>query len=398
MRRPPLPQGPALVVGLARSGHAALAALEARGVPARGVDREQGDDGPEALEGAAWVVKSPGVPPSNALVSVARASGLPVMGELELAWRLLPNEFIAVTGTNGKTTTTELLGAIHREAGIPYEVVGNIGVPATSVVAPPHAVVIAEASSFQLHDTIAFAPDAAALLNVTPDHEDWHGSLRAYEQAKLQAFARQGPDALAVADRRVPGRARRIPPLEVRDGAVWAGGERFEVRLRGPHNLQNAAFAGALALARDVPRDAVRGALAAFPGVVHRLEEVAEKRGVLWINDSKATNVGSTVVALEAFSDRPRHVILGGRGKGQDFGPLAGHFEHAYLIGEDASRLADAVGGELCETLERAVEAARAAARQGDVVLLSPACASWDQFRDFEERGERFRALVMALP
>src|SRR4051794_27942656 len=189
--RPPVQPGPYLVVGLARSGRAALALL---GDHARGVDRKQGDDTPVALEGIRCVVKSPGVPQDAPVIAAARERGIPVIGEVELAWRLLPNEFIAVTGTNGKTTTVELLGAIHREAGVAATVAGNVGTPLTSLVGAldPGAVVICEASSFQLEDTVEFAPEGAVLLNVAPDHLDRHGTFDAYVAAKLQVFARQG--------------------------------------------------------------------------------------------------------------------------------------------------------------------------------------------------------------
>jgi UDP-N-acetylmuramoylalanine--D-glutamate ligase len=404
-RRPPLPPGPWLVVGLARSGLAAGRALAARGEEVLGVDRGRpdadagfpvalGTDGLAALDRARAVVKSPGVPREAPVVAEALRRGLPVLGELELAWRLLGERpWIAVTGTNGKTTTIELLGAIHRQAGLPHAVVGNVGTAASSLAGAglaPGAVVIAEASSFQLEDTLAFAPEAAALLNLEPDHLDRHGSLEAYRAAKLLAFARQGPDDVAYAPDGIdlPGAARRVD----------ADLDGWEIRVRGPHNRANARAAAALALARGVPEDAVREALATFAGVPHRLEEVAERDGVLYVNDSKATNVASALVALRAFPDRPVHVLLGGQGKGQDFTPLAGIAARAYLFGEDADRLAAVLpGAPRFATLDQALAAARAAAAPGDVVLLSPACASFDQFEDFEARGVRFRTLVASF-
>ncbi len=415
--RPPLPGGPYLVVGLARSGVAALRALRARGEPALGVDGgapavdlpgvHLGTDGVALLDGVRTVVKSPGVPQTAPVVAEARRRGLTVLGELELAWRLLENPFVAVTGTNGKTTTVELLGHVHREAGVPVAVAGNVGTPLTGLDVDPRTVVVAEASSFQLEDTLAFAPDAAALLNITPDHLDRHGTFAAYRAAKLRAFAHQGPDAVAVLppDVDAPGRARRVVldrDVAVRDGVVvWGGAPLLradEVRLRGPHNLRNAMAAAALALARGVDPDAVRAGLRTFAGVPHRLEEVARHDGVVFVNDSKATNVDSTLTALRAFASGV-HLILGGRGKDQDFSPLRGPVAErcasVHLIGEDAERIGEQVGVDDRDgDLERAVAHARALAAPGEVVLLSPACASFDQFADFEARGEAFRRIV----
>jgi UDP-N-acetylmuramoylalanine--D-glutamate ligase len=423
--RPPLPGGPYLVVGLARSGVAALRALRRLGETATGVDARSPDvaglddvhlgaDGVALLaeRGIATVVKSPGVPQEAPVIAAARERGLTVMGELELAWRLLPNPFIAVTGTNGKTTTVELLGAIHRAAGVPVAVAGNVGTALTGLDVPADTVIVAEASSFQLEDTLAFAPDAAVLLNLTADHLDRHGTFEAYRRAKLQAFARQGPEQLAVLPDgfSAPGRARRVrfggqPTADMRlhdARLVWEGEPLIateDIRLRGPHNLQNAMAAAAVALARGIGRDAVLDALRTFAGVAHRLEEVATHDGVLYVNDSKATNVDSTLVALRSFPSGVR-LILGGRGKGQDFRPLAGEIARrcasVHLIGEDAGRIADAIGDAPHHDgdLERAVAHARELARPGDVVLLSPACASFDQFADFEARGEAFRRIV----
>ena len=400
--RPPLPAGPWLVVGMARSGLAALARLRARGETAVGVDAgtpdvdlpgvHLGTDGVELLDAARAVVKSPGVPAEAPVVEGARRRGLPVLGELELAWRLLPNDFIAITGTNGKTTTTELVGHVHRAAGVDVAVAGNVGTPLSSLVGTvdPAAVIVCEASSFQLEDTLAFAPEAAVLLNLETDHLDRHGTFERYREAKLQAFARQGPDDVAVTQTDVPGAARRVAP---RDISGW------ELALRGEHNRRNAAFAAEVCLQRGIDEAAVREGLRTFPGVEHRLEEVAEHDGVLYVNDSKATNVASTKTALASFDDRPVHLIAGGRGPGQDFGELAGpahlHCAAVYLIGEEGQAIGEALGmGTWCETLERAVEQARRAARPGDVVLLSPACKSFDQFADFEARGRRFKELV----
>jgi UDP-N-acetylmuramoylalanine--D-glutamate ligase len=412
--RPDLPPGPYLVVGLARSGQAVLRVL---GDQARGVDRKQGDDTPVALEGVRCVIKSPGVPQEAPVIAAARERGIPVIGEVEFAWRLLANEFIAVTGTNGKTTTVELLGVIHREAGVAATVAGNVGTPLTSLVGEldPGSVVICEASSFQLEDTVEFAPEGAVLLNLAPDHLDRHGTFEAYSAAKLRVFAHQGNDDVAVAPlglgvEDLGGCARRVcfgdgPQAELSDraGQLWWADEPLigvdELALRGLHNRRNAMAAAAVCLARGIEADAVRSALRTFAGVEHRLEEVATIDGVLFVNDSKATNVASTLVALDSF-DAPIHLIAGGEGKGEDYAPLRGPVAErcagVYLIGEEAERLAETVGGERCETLERAVEAAAVAARRGQVVLLSPACTSFDQFDDYEARGRAFKELVAA--
>ena len=408
-------------MGLARSGIAAARALAARGervvacdagrpdVP-DGIDARVGTDGLALLGDARAVVKSPGVPREAVVVAAARERGVPVLGELELGWRLLAgHEFIAVTGTNGKTTTVQLLGHIHREAGVAVEVAGNVGAALTGLVGEVAngTVVVCEASSFQLEDAVDFAPEGAVLLNVQPDHLDRHGTFEDYVAAKLRVFARQGNDDVAVAPVGLPiedlgGCARRVPfgcggELDDRAGWLWWDDEPLvahgEIRLRGAHNRANAAAAAAVALARGIDADAVRAGLRGFAGVEHRLEDVATIDGVLYVNDSKATNVASTLVALASF-DAPVHLILGGVGKGQDFSPLRGRAHGVYLIGESTSQLEREVGGERCGSLEAAVARARAAADPGEVVLLSPACASFDQFADYEERGRAFTDLV----
>jgi UDP-N-acetylmuramoylalanine--D-glutamate ligase len=437
--RPPLPPGPFLVVGLARSGQAAAALLHARGqevIATDGAPAERlratmlppeievhaGVDGVALLERVRAVVKSPGVPQTAPVIVAARERGLPILGELELAWRLTPNEVIAVTGTNGKTTTTELLGHLHREAGVPVAVVGNVGTAYSSVALHrelhhPDAVIVCECSSFQLEDTLAFAPEAAVILNLESDHLDRHGSLEAYHRAKLKVFANQGNDDVAVAPEDLGvvdlgGCARRVltgdtpeAELSLRAGTLWWDATPLlradELALRGPHNVRNAMAAAAVALARGLDVDAVRQGLKTFRGVPHRLEEVAERDGVLYVNDSKATNVAAALVGLASF-EAPVHVILGGRGKDEDYGPLRPAVQHhcsggggAYLIGEEAPALHAVLDGAAplhdCGDLASAVARARTNARAGHVVLLSPACASYDQFDDFEARGEAFR-------
>jgi UDP-N-acetylmuramoylalanine--D-glutamate ligase len=358
------------------------------------------------------------------VVAAARERGIPVLGELEIGWRLLPNPFVAVTGSNGKTTTVELVGHIHREAGLPVAVAGNVGTALSSLAGSlaPDRVVVCEASSFQLEDTEAFAPDAAVLLNITEDHLDRHGTLEAYRAAKLRIFARQPNEAIAVAPlglgvEDLGGCARRVcfgtgpgAELAARAGQLWWSEAPLmrteEIRLRGAHNLENAMAAAAVCLARGVEADAVRAGLATFAGVPHRLEEVATAGGVLYVNDSKATNVASAAVGISSFAGGV-HAILGGRGKGSDYAPLVAPVRERcraiYLIGEAGPEIGRALAGTgvpsvAAGDLERAVAAARAAARPGDVVLLSPACASYDQYGSFEERGAHFRALATRDP
>jgi UDP-N-acetylmuramoylalanine--D-glutamate ligase len=410
--RPALPEGPYLIVGLARSGVAAARMLSrhgevvgvdsARPEPPPGIEAHLGVDGVELLDRAACVVKSPGVPNEAPAIAAARERGLPVIGELELAWRLLPNRFVAVTGTNGKTTTTELLGAIWREAGLAVAVAGNVGTPLSSLVGSidPEATIVCEVSSFQAEDAVEFAPDTALLLNLTEDHLDRHGTFEAYRDAKLRVFARQHPEQVAVAPAgmELPGEGRRVVFGDPAELPLPAS----EIRLRGAHNLENAMGASAAALAFGVPAEAVAGALRSFAGVPHRLEEVGTVAGVLYVNDSKATNVSSAVRGIESFEGGV-HAILGGSLKGGGFGGLrdavASRCRACYLIGEAAERLAadlDGVGVPLhrCGDLDAATRGAAATACPGEVVLLSPACASYDQFRDYEERGDRFRSLV----
>ncbi len=436
------------MVGLARSGAAIASALAERGETVVGVDSgtpEQaaglegsgvevslGVDGTRQLDRARTVVKSPGVPQDAPVIRAARERGIEVTGELELAWRLIPNAFCAVTGTNGKTTTTELIGHIHRTAGRPVAVAGNVGTPLASLVGAidPDATVICEASSFQLEDTDYFSPECAVFINLAPDHLDRHGTLEAYLDAKLRVFANQGNDDAAVYNgqttelrgRDLGGCARRIRfcpaesssadpdcELSMRDGVIFAADEPLlradELQLLGAHNVENAMAAAAAALVSGLPRDVVAEGLRSFGGVAHRLERVRELDGVLYVNDSKATNVASAVAGIRAFDGGVR-LIAGGRPKQESFVPLADAVRErcvaVYLIGEAAERMAPELaetGVEIVQagTLERAMEAARADAQAGDVVLLSPAAASFDAFKDFEARGDRFRELVEAL-
>jgi UDP-N-acetylmuramoylalanine--D-glutamate ligase len=410
----------AVVVGLARSGRAAARALRRRGVEVVGVDRDAelevdelraagvdvrlASDDTGVLDDADVLVKSPGVPGESPIVAAARARGVPVWSEIELGVRLLSGHpFVGVTGTNGKTTTTELLGAIFRAAGLRVEVAGNVGTPLTGIEPEPGAWLVVELSSFQLEDVHELKPRVGVLLNLEPDHLDRHGTLRAYRDAKLRLFVRQTADDVAVVPHGfagVPGEARRVE--FGRDDPLPA-----EPAIPGPHNRENAAAATAAARAAGIGDAAIAEALRSFPGVPHRVEQVAERGGVRFVNDSKATNTAAARRALASF-DAPLHVILGGSDKGEPFSDFArevarANVAAAYLIGETAPALAEALGRagvpfHRCGMLEAAVAEAARAARPGDVVLLSPACASYDQFANFEERGEAFRAAVDALP
>jgi len=442
--RPGVPPGPYLVVGLARSGRAAALLLASRGEEVIGCDvgspagleglREAAvevhldTDGVPLLERARCLVKSPGVPREAPVVRLARERGIPVLGELELAWRVLPNRFVAVTGTNGKTTVTELLGHVWRTASEPVAVAGNVGTPLASLAGEvaEEVTVVCEASSFQLEDAEAFAPECAVLLNVTPDHLDRHHDFEDYLRAKLRIFANQGNDDVAVFNADEPalegrdlgGCARRIPycrgadpdcAVSINEDVLFVGSEPLmevaELSLPGPHNADNAMAAAVAATAMGIDRGSIREALRTFPGVSHRLERVAEIDGVLYVNDSKATNVAAAAAALRSFDGGVR-AILGGSLKGGGFEglaePVAERCVACYLIGEAADALASDLAGSGVELrrsgdLEAAVrEAARDAVRS-EVVLLAPACASFDAYRDYEERGEHFRSLVEEL-
>jgi UDP-N-acetylmuramoylalanine--D-glutamate ligase len=385
-----------VVLGMARSGQAAAALLERHGVEVVRVDRTLGnDEDVSLLEGADVLVKSPGVPRDNPLV---RAALMPIWSEVELAARFLPNPILGVTGTNGKTTTVEWLGAMFRAAGREVAVAGNVGRAIAGIDALPEAWIVCELSSFQLEDVHELRPRVAVLINLEPDHLDRHGSFEAYRDAKLRAFENQTPEDTAVVPHGfddVPGEGRRVE---------FAAGDPLpaEPGLPGAHNRENAAAATAAARAVGLPDDAIAVALRTFAGVAHRLELVRERHGVRFVNDSKATNTAAARRALAAY-DEPLHVILGGSRKGEPFDELAREVHgRAYLIGETAGEIAEALERAglpyvQCGDLAAAVAAAAEAARPGEVVLLSPACASYDQFRDFEHRGEEFRRLVQNL-
>ena len=368
-----------------------------------GVEVHLGSEEETLLKEIDLVVKSPGVPGETLLVRTARERDVPVWSEIELGARLLPNPLVGVTGTNGKTTTSELLGAVFRSAGRPVEVAGNVGRPLTSLVGAvsDDTWIVCELSSFQLEDVELLKPRVGVLLNLEPDHLDRHGTFDAYADTKLRMFERQSSDDTAVVPRgfrAVPGEGRRVE---------FSASDELpaEPLVPGPHNRENAAAATAAARAAGIDDAAIADALRTFEGVPHRIELVRELRGVRYVNDSKGTNVAATLRALASFPDARRLVILGGRGKQESYAPLGSALtlqDSAYLVGDAADEIAGALSAagipyRQSGTLATAVEQASADAEPGDVVLLSPACASFDQFTDFEERGDRFRALVEAL-
>jgi UDP-N-acetylmuramoylalanine--D-glutamate ligase len=410
----------ALVLGLARSGEAAALALARRGLQVVGVDRREdvdagrlreagvevvlGADDPELLDGVDLLVKSPGVPPAAPLAAAARKRGVTVWSEVELGFRLLANPILGVTGTNGKTTTSELLGDIFRAAGKDVAVAGNVGRPLSGLdgALSEGAWIVCELSSFQLEDVDTFRPHIAVLLNLAPDHLDRHETFEAYSAAKLRIFQNQTAEDTAVVPRGfgpIPGEARRIE-FSLEDELPAEPG------IPGEHNRENAAAATVAARAAGIPDDAIAAGLSSFAGVPHRLELVREVGGVRFVNDSKATNPEAAERALSAYPPGIR-LILGGSRKGIPFGRLAKRaaasgVAQAYLIGDSADEIAEALAADgvrftYSRDLATAVQDAFRDADPGEVVLLSPACASYDQFRDFEERGERFRELVEAL-
>jgi UDP-N-acetylmuramoylalanine--D-glutamate ligase len=402
----------ALVIGLGVTGQAAALALARRGVAVVAADRSAtaaanrlsdvgvelrlGSEEESLLEGVELVVKGPGVPAETPLPKAARARGLPIWSELELGYRLLRgNPLVGVTGTKGKTTTVRLLGAMLQAAGRDVALAGNEHVPLSEVAdgLAAETWVVCELSSFALEDVQTLACDVAVLLNLEPDHLDRYPSFDAYRAAKLRVFER--------------ARAKVVPRGLGLDGIAFSADDPLpaEPRIPGAHNRENAAAATAAARIAGVGDDAIAEALRTFPGVPHRLELVRELDGVRYVNDSKATNTAAARRALAAY-DAPLRVIFGGSLKGEDFGSFAhdlpANVRSIYLIGAASDELADAldaVGRPYSRDgdLEHAVAHARADAEPGDVVILSPATASFDQFENFEERGDTFRTLVENL-
>ena len=422
------------VLGLARSGMSAVESLLAGGAqvtawdnreePRRALEGrvELADPVGIDLTGFAGVVVSPGVPLNQHPIAAHAASfGVPVIGDIELFALARPNlpahRVVGITGTNGKSTTTALLHHILQSAALPTRMGGNIGLPILS--ANPHdagGVYVLELSSYQLDLTHSLQCEVAALLNVTPDHLDRYDGFTGYAASKARLFAMQRADQFAVfgmGDARTQSIAAREAQLREAWRVLSVDGKDLIAlqddwpSLQGPHNLQNAAVAVAIAEALGLTPMQWRPALASFRGLPHRMERVAEANGVMYINDSKATNPASTAPALAAFPPRPErriHWILGGLPKGDrldECAPFFGNVAAAYTIGEAGPKFADLLTPFMpvrrSEMMCEAIQQAMAAAKPGDVVLLSPACASFDQFRDYEARGDAFRQIVQTL-
>jgi UDP-N-acetylmuramoylalanine--D-glutamate ligase len=395
----------------------------------RGVVFETGGHRPESFLSADLIVPSPGVPPIAGILA-AREKGVPVLSELELAFRFLKGKIVGITGSNGKSTTTTLVHRILKEAGLKTRLAGNIGPPLVSFVdgSRDDHVYVTEVSSFQLEYTERFTPAVAAVLNVSENHIDWHGTFESYFGAKKKLVLRQGPEGRAVLNRddarvwglaaetasEVHGFSRRRRPsrgafledgwVVVRDGAAERILRISDVSLPGAHNLENVLAAALIGRLMGVPAASLRRSVRAFRGLEHRLEDVLRVGGVRFVNDSKATTVDATLKALASF-DRPVVLVLGGRGKGGDFSPLRAavrrRVRSVVLVGEAADKIEAALGGIVpvarVSTYRDVVRTAYAKASRGDVVLLAPACTSWDMFRDFEERGRTFKREVRLL-
>jgi UDP-N-acetylmuramoylalanine--D-glutamate ligase len=442
-----------LVVGLGKSGLAAALFLRRRGaqvtvsdvrsaealakeIPAlieAGIMVEAGGHGLLTFRRQDLIVVSPGVPLDTPELAQVKSFGLPVIGELELAARFLKGKMLAVTGSNGKTTTTTLLGEILTAGGLPTLVGGNIGVPVVALIdqSTEETWSVLEVSSFQLESTEEFHPAIAVILNITPDHLDRHGSFENYARAKERIFARQtAEDCLVLnADNTPCAQAAARSAAKVywfsvehpvpqgawlQQGAVVyrsAEGAATEnvmplrgIPLKGAHNIENVLAAVTAARLAGVPAEAIRGAVEKFQAVEHRLEYVATHNGVEFYNDSKATNVDATSKAVAAFSGGI-HLILGGKDKGSDYTQLAELLRErvnaVYTIGSAAAKIESHLRGVVsihsCETLDKAVHVAASAARAGDVILLAPACSSFDQFENYEHRGRVFKQLVKEM-
>jgi len=439
-----------LVVGLARTGvatalfcaghNAIVTATETRAeselgdAPAKlraaGVVLELGGHAEKTFLAQDLIIPSPGVPADDAFLLKARSKGITIWSEIELAYRFLEGKLIGITGSNGKTTTTTLVHHILRAAAMPAYLAGNVGTPLISEVEKMDAgsVAVAELSSFQLELIEKFRPNIGVLLNLTPDHLDRHKTMEAYAAAKARIFENQTELDAAILNADDAASAKYAPKKpqvfwfsrkkHVTNGACLQGEEivvvhdgkeepvmrSAEIPLAGAHNLENALAAVIIARLAGVDAASIAKAVKSFAGVEHRLEFVADIRGVRYYNDSKATNVDATLKALEAFPGRIL-VILGGKDKGSDYTvlqkPLRERAILALLIGAAADKIEKQIAGsvaiERAGILERAVEAASLAARSGDVVLLAPACASFDQFENYEHRGRVFKQLVRAL-
>jgi UDP-N-acetylmuramoylalanine--D-glutamate ligase len=440
-----------LVVGLGRSGMASALFLKSHGarvtvsdakserelrdqIPAlldAGIAVETGGHGERTFQNQDLIVVSPGVPVDAPPLAQARALGAPVIGEIELAAQFIPGPIVAITGSNGKTTTTTLTGQILAAAGRKTLVGGNIGTPAISLAsqATPETVVVLEVSSFQLETICTFRPKVAVILNITPDHLDRHRTFQTYTDAKARIFENQTSEDFVVLNADDPtsaGLASRTHSQlswfsrkrAVESGAFVQSGDIMfrrsepekrimpasEIPLKGAHNLENVLAAVCTAALMGCEPEKIRAAVQAFKAVEHRLEYVATIRGVEYYNDSKATNVDATIKALESFPANI-HLILGGKDKGSDYSVLGDllrqRVKSVYTIGAAAQKIQVQIKGatniEHSGTLEAAVKSASAAAAPGDIVLLAPACASFDQFQNYEHRGRVFKELVLSL-
>ena len=443
-----------LVVGLGKSGKAAVKALCECGAVVSVQDSSTADKldtqflrhmqnndikawlgtAPSDMSAYDMIVMSPGVPADIGFVSRARDSGVEIIGELELAYRLGEGSFIAITGTNGKTTTTTLVGEIFEASGKNTSVVGNIGNPVVtaSMGTSPDDWLITEVSSFQLETTVDFRPVVSAILNLTPDHLNRHGTMENYGRTKAKIAENQGPedclvinmeDELAFAlskytDARVIPFSMKSEPeygafldgtkITVKD----AGGgrhvicDRSDIQIIGDHNVENILAASAICFFAGISPDVISGAVKAFGGVEHRIEFCGTIDGVDYYNDSKGTNVDAAVIALKALSDRII-LIAGGDGKGQDFSELAEHFsgsvKELILLGRDAGIIEECARAHgfdnihRCKDMPECVRRAAELAEPGDRVLLSPACASWDMYDNFEQRGKHFKECLKEL-
>ena len=440
-----------LVVGLGKSGIASALFLKSRSANVtvsdskpreqfgnelsllldRGISVETGGHGERTFREKDLIVVSPGVPFDTPLLQQARAMGGNVIGEIELAAQFFPGRIIAITGSNGKTTTTALTGAIVSAGGFHTVVGGNIGTPAISLVdgATPHTVAVLEVSSFQLETIQSYRPYIAVVLNVTPDHLDRHRTFAGYTAAKARIFENQRPDDFAILNADDPTSASLADcvksqlswfsrKVEVKRGALIrnlrivfkdASGEKeiipiSEISLKGSHNVENVLAASAVGMLMGCDPTQIRKAIREFKAVEHRLEYIATIRGVDFYNDSKATNVDATIKAIESFPANI-HLILGGKDKGSDYSVLNDllrqRVKAVYTIGTAAEKIESQIKATVeivhAETLDAAVKRASKAAVHGDIVLLAPACASFDQFQNYEHRGKTFKQIVTAL-
>lgn len=440
-----------LVVGMGKSGKAAVKVLTDYGAKVYAQDSADAsgmDAGfidylgeknvvtyfgctPDDMTGFDMLVLSPGVPPYLDFIREAEAAGAEIIGELELAYRITPAEFVAITGTNGKTTTTTLIGEIFKAAGRETSVVGNIGNPVVTEAENAGAEhwMVTEVSSFQLETTRDFRPVVSAILNLTPDHLNRHKTMEAYGNAKARIAVNQSPDEYLVINHDdsalkalAAQSAAKIVPfsrLETLDAGAYLDGSdivirdfdgeihrvcsKDDLRIIGDHNVENALAAAAISFFAGISADTIGDAIRAFPGVEHRIEFCGRKDGVDYYNDSKGTNVDAAVIALKALRNNII-LIAGGDGKAQDFTDLASHLEGAVtalvLLGrdapivEEAARKAGFTEIYNCSSMEECVRKASELAREGDKVLLSPACASWDMYPSYEVRGRHFKDCV----